>query len=55
MSAKIGDDPQTQWVEIQNLTLLRPKGKLTLQFGNHQATPGEALVEIDSVTVESLP
>lgn len=55
VSAKFGDDPQTQWVEIQKLTLLRPKGKLSLQFANHQATPGEALIEIDSVKVESLP
>lgn len=55
VSAKFGDDPDAQWVEIQKLTLLRPKGKLTLQFGNHKATPGEALVEIDSVTVMALP
>ncbi len=55
VSAKFGDDPTTKWVEIQKLTLLRPKGNLSMQLGNHKATAGEALVEIDSLTVKSLP
>ena len=54
-SAKFGDGVGSQWIEIQKLTLLSPKGRLSFQLGNHAETAGEALIEIDSVTIEDLP